>query len=79
MSTKYTVSGATYYFGKKGYAITKKWKKISGKWYYFDPDMQLPGYGFPDYYAYKMSRHPWNVRTTFTSEVTLSGGKAVWN
>lgn len=52
---------------------------IGGKWYYFDPDMQLPGYGFPDYYAYKMSYHPWNVRATFKSEVTINNGKAVWN
>ena len=52
---------------------------IDGKWYYFDPDMQLPGYGFPDYYAYKMTSHPWHVRTTFKSEVTIDSGKAVWN
>lgn len=67
--------------GSTGNGSPHGWTEVymDGQWYYFDPDMQLPGYGFPDYYAYKMSRHPWNVRTTFTSEVTLSGGKAVWN
>ena len=57
------------------------WSEVymDGKWYYFDPDMQLPNYGFPDYYAYKMSNHPWGVSASFRSEVTISNGKAVWN
>ena len=57
------------------------WTEIymDGKWYYFDPDMQIPSWGFPDYYAYKMSSHPWGVKASFTSEVTINNGKAVWN
>lgn len=52
---------------------------MDGKWYYFDPDMQLPSWGFPDYAAYKMSTHPWKVTAKFKTELTISNGKAVWN
>ena len=67
--------------GSTGNGSPHGWSEVymDGKWYYFDPDMQLPSYGFPDYYAYKMSSHPWNVKASFRSEVTINNGKAVWN
>lgn len=52
---------------------------MDGKWYYFDPDMQLPSWGFPEFAAYKMSTHPWAVKAKFKTELTISNGKAVWN
>ena len=57
------------------------WTEIymDGRWYYFDPDMQLPSWGFPEYAAYKMTTHPWDVKAKFYSELTISGGRAVWN
>ena len=67
--------------GNTGNGSPHGWAEVymDGRWYYFDPDMQLPNYGFPDYYAYKMANHPWNVKTSFRSEVTIRGGRAVWN
>ncbi len=67
--------------GNTGNGSPHGWAEVymDGRWYYFDPDMQLPNYGFPDYYAYKMANHPWNVKTSFISEVTISNGRAVWN
>ena len=67
--------------GNTGNGSPHGWAEVymDGRWYYFDPDMQLPNYGFPDYYAYKMANHPWNVKTSFRSEVTISNGRAVWN
>ena len=52
---------------------------IGGKWYYFDPDMQLPSWGFPEYAAYKMTNHPWAVKPKFYAELTISNGRAVWS
>ena len=67
--------------GNTGNGSPHGWAEVymDGRWYYFDPDMQLPNYGFPDYYAYKMANHPWNVKTSFRSEVSISNGRAVWN
>jgi len=52
---------------------------VNGKWLICDPDAQLPGYGMPDYYAYMMTRHFWQLSPRVKCELTIdANGKAVW-
>ena len=49
-------------FGYSG-TLSHGWTEVyvGGRWLNCDPDAQLPGYGFPDYYPYMTEYHIWNV------------------
>ena len=52
---------------------------VDGRWLICDPDANLPQYGTPDYGAYMMTSHFWQLSKSFSSELTIENGKAVWD
>ena len=51
---------------------------VDGQWLICDPDAQLPGYGVPDYWAYMMRYHYWNIVPNVKCELIIEDGKAIW-
>ena len=52
---------------------------VDGQWLICDPDANIPGYGRPDYAAYMMKHHYWQLTARVKSELVIDGsGKAVW-
>ena len=52
---------------------------VNGEWLSCDPDAQLPGYGFPDYYPYMMKQHCWYVTPERRLELIIDeNGAAEW-
>ena len=66
-------------FGYSG-TLSHGWTEVyvGGRWLNCDPDAQLPGYGFPDYYPYMTEYHIWNVDKVWYTELSFDDGEAVW-
>lgn len=51
---------------------------VDGKWLICDPDANIPQYHMADYAAYMMKNHFWQLSKSFSAELTIENGKAVW-
>ena len=51
---------------------------VDGEWLICDPDAQLPGYNVPDYKAYMMKKHYWDLSANVKCELIIEDGKAIW-
>ena len=51
---------------------------VDGRWLICDPDANIPKYNKADYAAYMMTSHFWQLSKSFSSELTIENGKAVW-
>ena len=51
---------------------------VDGRWLICDPDANIPKYNKADYAAYMMTYHFWQLSKSFSSELTIENGKAVW-
>ncbi|MBQ3329932.1 MAG: hypothetical protein IJG87_02005 [Ruminococcus sp.] len=51
---------------------------VDGKWLICDPDANIPQYHMADYAAYMMKSHFWQLSKSFSAELTIENGKAVW-
>ena len=53
--------------------------KVGSRWYLCDPDAQLPSNNLPDYFAYMMEEHCWQITPMVRFELTITeDGVAVW-
>ena len=53
---------------------------MNGEWLICDVDANIPSYRKPDYTAYMMKKHYWQLTVQSKHEVTIdSTGKAVWH
>ena len=52
---------------------------VDGKWLICDPDAEIPKYNKPDYTAYMMKEHYWQIVSNTRCEITIDeNGVAVW-